>query len=87
MTSYSDADYVGCKVDRKIISETYQFLGIALFRGLPRNKIPWPSQLSRRSILRLSLYAQVLCMKYTLLDFDLYYADIKHFVIILVLFI
>jgi hypothetical protein len=27
---YSDADYAGCKVDRKSTSETYQFLGRSL---------------------------------------------------------
>ncbi|XP_047340014.1 uncharacterized mitochondrial protein AtMg00810-like [Impatiens glandulifera] len=27
LTSYSDADYVGCKIDRKSTSETCQFLG------------------------------------------------------------
>ena len=39
MTSFSDADYAGCKVERKSTSETCQFLKIILFHGLSRNKI------------------------------------------------
>ena len=39
MTSFSDADYVGCRVDRKSTSGTCQFLGNYLIHGLPRNKI------------------------------------------------
>ena len=31
MTSFSDADYAGCRVDRKSTSETCQFLGNCLF--------------------------------------------------------
>jgi hypothetical protein len=30
LLGYSDVDYVGCKVDRKITSRTYQFLGRSL---------------------------------------------------------
>jgi hypothetical protein len=30
LIGYSDADYVGCKVDRKNTSETYQFLDMSL---------------------------------------------------------
>jgi hypothetical protein len=30
LLGYSDVDYVGCKVDRKITSRTYQFLGQSL---------------------------------------------------------
>ena len=42
MTSFSDADYAGCRVDKKSTSETCQFLEIVLFHGLPRNKIYSP---------------------------------------------
>ena len=38
-TNFSDADYAGCRVDRKSTSETYQFLGNCLIHNLPRNKI------------------------------------------------
>jgi hypothetical protein len=37
---YSDADYAGCKVDRKSTSGTYQFLGRSFV--LQRNKILFP---------------------------------------------
>jgi hypothetical protein len=30
LIGYSDADYVGCKIDRKSTSGTYQFLGRSL---------------------------------------------------------
>ena len=40
MMSYSDADYTGCRVDRKSTSETYQFLENCLVHSLARNKIP-----------------------------------------------
>ena len=39
MTSFSDADYVGCRVDRKSTSRTCQFLGNCLALGLPNSKI------------------------------------------------
>ena len=39
MTSFSDADYAGCRVDRKILVEHVNFSVIVLFHGLPRNKI------------------------------------------------
>jgi hypothetical protein len=30
LIGYSDADYAGCKIDRKSTSDTYQFLGRSL---------------------------------------------------------
>jgi hypothetical protein len=30
LVGYSDSDYAGCKVERKITSDTYQLLGISL---------------------------------------------------------
>jgi hypothetical protein len=36
LIEYSDADYVGCKVDRKSTSRTCQFLG--------RSLVPWYSK-------------------------------------------
>jgi hypothetical protein len=47
---YSDVDYVGCKVDRKSTSGTYQFLGSPLYLGLQRNKILLPYPLPKQSM-------------------------------------
>jgi hypothetical protein len=44
LLEYLDVNYAGCKVDRKSISGTYQFLDGPLSLGLQRNKIlvPYP---------------------------------------------
>ena len=39
MTSFSDADYAGCRVDRKSTVGHVNFLVIVLFHGPLRNKI------------------------------------------------
>ena len=39
MISYSDDDYVSCRVDGRVQVKLVNFLKIVLFRGLPRNKI------------------------------------------------
>jgi len=39
MMSFWDADYAGCRVDRKSTSETCQFLGNCLVHDLLRSKI------------------------------------------------
>jgi len=78
MTSYSDADYAGCRVDRKSTTGTCQFLGNCL--------VSWSSK--KQNFVALSTAkaeyvaagaccAQVLWMKHTLLDYDLYYDHIK----------
>ena len=55
MTSYSDAVYAGCRVDRKSTSGTCQFLENCLVSWSPRNKNSVPFQPLRRSMLRLEL--------------------------------
>jgi hypothetical protein len=47
LIDYSDADYVRCKVDRKITSGTYQFLDRP---GTQRNKISLPYPRPKRSM-------------------------------------
>jgi hypothetical protein len=39
LLDFSDADFVGCRVDRKSTSGTCQFLGSSLFLGLPANNL------------------------------------------------
>ena len=85
---FSDADYAGCRVDRKSTSGTCQFLGKCL--------ISW--SFKKQNFVALSTAeaeydaagaccAQVLWMKHTLFDYDLHLTILKYFVITLVLFI
>ena len=80
MTSFSDAEYAGCRVDRKSTSGTCQFLENCL--------ILWSSKKQNFIVLLTAeaeyvaarpCYAQVLWMKHTLLDYDLHYDHIKIF--------
>jgi hypothetical protein len=70
LIGYSDSDYVGCKVDRKSTSETFQFLG--------RSLVSWSSK--KQTFVALSTAeaeyvaagqccAQLLWMRQTLWDF------------------
>ena len=76
MTSFLDVDYAGCRVDRKSISETCQFL--------ENCHMSW--SFKKQNSIALSITemehvaaraAQVLWMKHTLLDYDLHYDHIK----------
>jgi hypothetical protein len=51
LLGYSDADYAGCKVDRKSTFRTCNFFGWSL--GLQRNKIPFPYPRPRWSMVPL----------------------------------
>jgi hypothetical protein len=48
LIGYSDADYVGCKVDRKSTSKPCQFLGRSLVCWFSKKQnllpYPWPKQ-------------------------------------------
>ncbi|KAK8578905.1 hypothetical protein V6N13_142162 [Hibiscus sabdariffa] len=52
LQAYSDADYGGCKIDRKSTSGTCQFLGNMLISWFQRNKIVLHYQPPRRNIFR-----------------------------------
>ena len=88
MTSFLDADYTGCRVDRKSTSGTCQFLGNCLvsWSSKKQNSVAL-STAEAEYVAMGACCAQVLWMKHTLLDYDLHYDHINYFVIILVLFI
>ena len=87
MTSYLDADYAGCRVDRKNTSETYQFLGNCLVLWSSKKQNSLALSTAEVYVAAGTCCAQVLWMKHTLLDYDLHYDHIKIFVIILAPFI
>jgi hypothetical protein len=77
LIGYADSDYTGCKVDRKIISGTYQFLG--------RSLVSWSSK--KQTSVDLSTAeaeyvaaghccAQLLWMRQTLRDFGYYLSKV-----------
>ena len=88
MTSYSDADYAGCRVDRKSTSETCQFLDnyLVSWSSKKQNSVAL-STAEAEYVAAGACCAQVLWMKHTLLDYDLHYDHIKIFCVILVLYI
>jgi hypothetical protein len=67
LIGYSDADYAGCKVDRKSTSETYQFLGRSLvcWYYKKQNSVA-VSRAKAKYIAVGSCYAQLLWMRKTL---------------------
>ena len=80
MTSFLDADYAGCRVDRKSTSRACQFLGNC--------RVSWSSKKQNSVALSTAeaeyvaagaCCAQILWMKHTLLDYGLHYSHIKIF--------
>jgi hypothetical protein len=61
LIGYSDADYVGCKIDRKSTSGTCQFLGVPGVLGFKETK--FSSSIDRRSQV---YYCRTLLCKITL---------------------
>jgi hypothetical protein len=55
LIGYSDADYAGCKMDRKSTSITCQFLGRSLVCCSFKKKIPLPYPRSKQSMLQLEV--------------------------------
>ena len=51
LIGYSDADFAGCKIDRKSTSGSCQFLGGRLVSRLARNRNQFPHQLQKQNIL------------------------------------
>ena len=88
MTSFSDANYAGCKVDREWTSGSYQFLENCLVSWSSKNKILQPSQPPRQSMLRLGLIVHK-SFGWNILSLIVICIMIlsKYFVITLVLFI
>ena len=88
MMSFLNADYTGCRVDRKSTSGTCQFLRNFLVSCFLRNKIPQPSQLPRRSMLRPGLVVHK-SFGWNILSLTMIYimTILKYFVIILALLI
>ena len=80
MTSYLDADYAGCRVGKKCTSGTYQFLGNYLISwSFKKQNSVALSTIEAEYVVAGPYCAQVLWMKHTLLDYDLYYDHIKIF--------
>jgi hypothetical protein len=70
LLGYSDADYAGCKVDRKSISGTYQFLERSLvsWSSKKQNSIAL-STIEVEYVTAKSCCAQLLWMRQTLKDY------------------
>jgi hypothetical protein len=70
LLGYSDVDYAGCKVDRKSISGTYQFLGRSLVSwSLKRQNSIAISTAEAENIAAGNCCAQLLWMRQTLKDY------------------
>jgi hypothetical protein len=78
MTSYSDADYAGSRVDRKSTSGTCQFLGNCLvsWSSKKQNSVAL-STAEAEYVAAGACCAQVLWMKHTLLDYNLCFDHVK----------
>ena len=80
ITSYSNAGYADCKVDRKSTSGTCQFLGNYLVSWSSKKQISVAlSTVEAEYIAVGACCAQILWMKHTLLDYDLHFDHVKIF--------
>ena len=68
MTSFSDADYVGCRVDKKSTSGNC----LVLWSSKKQNSVPL-STVEAEYVAAGACCAQVLWTKYTLLTYDLHF--------------
>ena len=72
LVSYSDADFAGCKSNRKSTSETCHFLGHSLVSWFSKKQNFVSLSTTEAEYIAASLaYAQVLWMKQTLLDYGI----------------
>ena len=80
MTSFSDADYIDCRVDRKSTSRTCQFLEncFVSWSSKKQNSVSL-STAEAESAPAGVCCARVLWMKHTLFNYDLHYDHIKIF--------
>jgi hypothetical protein len=71
LIGYSDADYAGCKIDRKSTSETCQFLGRSLvsWASKKQNSVAF-STAEAEYIIAGHCCVQLLWMRQTLRDYD-----------------
>jgi hypothetical protein len=70
LLGYSDADYVGCKVDRKSTSRTCQFLGRSLFSWSSKKQNSVALSMAEAEYITTgSCCAQLLWMRQTLKDY------------------
>ena len=80
MTSYSNVDYNDCRMDMKSTSSTCQFLGNCLVSWSSKKQNSVALSTAEAGYVVVGAYCtQVLWMKHTLLDYDLYYDHIKIF--------
>ena len=80
MMSFSDADYAGCRVDKKSTRGTCQFLKkLPCFVVFKKYNSVVLSTAEAEYIAAGAYCAQVFWMKQTLLDYDLHYHHIKIF--------
>ena len=80
MTSYLDADYAGCRVERKNTSGTCQFLKNCLVSWSSIKQNPITLSTAEAEYAATGAYcAQILWMKCNLLNYDLHYDHIKIF--------
>jgi len=78
MFNYSDDDHIGCRVDMKEHSRTYQFLeNYLVSRSFKKQNSIVFSTAEAEYITVGAYYAEVLWMKHTLLDCDMHYDHIK----------
>ncbi|MDV3180607.1 MAG: hypothetical protein Q8829_02935, partial [Candidatus Phytoplasma australasiaticum] len=61
LTGYSDADYAGCRIDRKSTTGTCQFLGNKLVSWFSKNKIQFLLLQLKLNILLLAVAVHRFC--------------------------
>ena len=86
LIGYSDADYAGCKIDRKSTTGTCQFLGSKLVSWFSKKQHSVSTSTTEAEYIAVgSCCAQVLWMRNELFDYDFKLEKILFFVITQVL--
>ncbi|KAK6161291.1 hypothetical protein DH2020_004672 [Rehmannia glutinosa] len=76
LVGYSDSDYVGCRVDRKSTSDTYQMLGNKLVSWFSKKQNSIATSIVKAVHSHGKFCAQVLWMRQHLRDYDIEERDI-----------